>query len=76
MTDKNIINPEHYTGSNIECIDAIKAMVGHFGFITYLQCSVMKYLWRFPAKGNPAQDLKKAEWFLQRLIKEIETKDI
>ena len=76
MTDKEINSPEHYQGNNIECIDAIKAMVGHFGFITYLQCSVMKYLWRFPAKGNLAQDLKKAEWFLQRLIKEIETKDI
>ena len=76
MTDKEINSPEHYQGNNIECIDAIKAMVGHFGFITYLQSSVMKYLWRFPAKGNPAQDLKKAEWFLQRLIKEIETKDI
>lgn len=75
MTDKEINSPEHYQG-NFECIDAIKAMVGHYGFITYLQCSVMKYLWRFPAKGNPAGDLKKAEWFLQRLIKEIETKDI
>jgi Protein of unknwon function (DUF3310) len=76
MTDKEINSPEHYQGNNIECIDAIKAMVGHYGFITYLQCSVMKYLWRFAAKGNPVQDLKKAEWFLQRLITEIETKDI
>jgi hypothetical protein len=76
MTDKEINSPEHYQGNNIECIDAIKSMVGHYGFITYLQCSVMKYLWRFPAKGNPLQDLKKAEWFLQRLITEIEIKDI
>lgn len=73
MQDKNIINPEHYTGSNIECIDAIKAMLGHYGFISYLQGNLMKYIWRSPAKGNQAQDLKKAEWFLNRLIEEIET---
>jgi hypothetical protein len=36
----------------------------------------MKYLWRSPAKGNQAQDLKKAEWFLNRLIEEIETDKI
>ena len=76
MTDKNIINPEHYTGSNIECIDAIKAMLGHYGFISYLQGNLMKYLWRSPAKGNQAQDLRKAEWFLNRLIKELETDDV
>ena len=76
MTDKNIINPEHYTGSNIECIDAIKAMLGHYGFISYLQGNLMKYLWRSPAKGNQAQDLRKAEWFLNRLIEEIETDNV
>ena len=76
MTDKNIINPEHYTGSNIECIDAMKAMLGHYGFISYLQGNLMKYLWRSPAKGNQSQDLKKAEWFLNRLIEEIETDKI
>ena len=76
MQDKNIINPDHYTGSNIECIDAIKAMLGHYGFISYLQGNLMKYLWRSPAKGNQAQDLRKAEWFLNRLIEEIETDKI
>jgi hypothetical protein len=76
MQDKNIINPDHYTGSNIECIDAIKAMLGHYGFISYLQGNLMKYLWRSPAKGNQSQDLKKAEWFLNRLIEEIETDKI
>ena len=76
MTDKNIINPEHYTGSNIECIDAIKAMLGHYGFISYLQGNLMKYLWRSPAKGNQAQDLRKAEWFINRLNEEIETVNV
>ena len=75
MTDKEI-NPEHYKGNQVECIDAIKAMLGHYGFIAYCQGNLMKYLWRSPAKGNQAQDLKKAEWFLNRLIIEIESKDI
>ena len=75
MTDKEI-NPEHYTSSNIECIEAIKAMLGHYGFIAYCQGNLMKYLWRSPAKGNQAQDLRKAEWFLNRLIEEIETDNV
>lgn len=76
MTDKNIINPEHYTGSKVECIDAIKAMLGGYGFCCYLRGNIIKYLWRMHHKGNMAQDLKKAEWFLNRLIEEIGTDKI
>ena len=75
MTDKEI-NPEHYTGSKIECIDAIKGMLGGYGFCCYLRGNIIKYLWRCPDKGNMAQDLKKAEWFLNRLIEEIETDNV
>jgi hypothetical protein len=31
----------------------------------------MKYLWRFDYKGEPIKDLKKAQWYLERLIKEV-----
>jgi hypothetical protein len=33
---------------------------------------VQKYLWRYEKKVNPVEDLKKARWYLERLIAEQE----
>jgi hypothetical protein len=63
------INPLHYKQGGIECIDAIKAATGD-GFIGYVWGNVLKYLWRWPKKGG-VDDLKKARWYLDRLIKEV-----
>jgi hypothetical protein len=63
------INPAHYKQGGIECIDAIKAATGD-GFISYVWGNVLKYLWRWPRKGG-VDDLKKARWYLDRLIKEV-----
>jgi hypothetical protein len=62
------INPGHYKQGGIECIEAIKAATGD-GFIGYVWGNVLKYLWRWPKKGG-VDDLKKARWYLDRLIKE------
>jgi len=59
-------NPSHYNKSGIECIDAIQAMTDE-GFEHYLQGNIMKYLWRYRYK-NGVEDLKKAEWYLHKLI--------
>jgi hypothetical protein len=37
----------------------------------YLQGNIMKYLWRYRYK-NGTEDLKKARWYLDRLITEVE----
>ena len=63
------INPEHYKSGDIECIDAIKSSLDKQQFKGYLKASVIKYLWRYEKK-NGLDDLQKANWFLQRLIKE------
>jgi hypothetical protein len=63
------INPGHYKQGGIECIEAIKAATGD-GFIGYVWGNVLKYLWRWPKKGG-VDDLKKARWYLDRLIKEV-----
>jgi hypothetical protein len=63
------INPSHYKQGGIECIEAIKAATGE-GFVGYVWGSVLKYLWRWPKKGG-VDDLKKARWYLDRLIKEV-----
>ena len=53
------------------CPDAIKAATGE-GFHYHLQGAVLKYLWRFEHKGNALQDLRKARWYLDRLIDEFD----
>ena len=62
------ISPSHYKQGGIECIEAIKAATGD-GFIGYVWGNVLKYLWRWPKKGG-VDDLKKARWYLDRLIEE------
>lgn len=67
MTD--IVNhPPHYTQGSIECIEAIEAALGPAGFQAYCRGQVMKYIWRAPHKGATTQDLKKAAFYLERLI--------
>ena len=61
--------PPHYNSAEIEAIDAIRAATGD-GFQFHLQGTVMKYLWRYRYKGKPLEDLKKARWYLDRLIEE------
>ena len=43
-----------------------KAMTDE-GFEYYLQGNIMKYLWRYRYK-NGVEDLKKALWYLNKLI--------
>ena len=69
---KDMINhPPHYNQSGIECIDAIEAATMP-NFKYYPQGNILKYLWRFDYKGKPLEDLKKAQWYLNRLICVIE----
>ena len=63
-------SPPHYNQTGIECIHAISAATGD-GFKYYLQGNIMKYLWRFDYKDKPLEDLKKAQWYLDKLIEEV-----
>jgi len=63
------INPSHYKQGGIECIEAMKVALGG-GFLGYLRGNAIKYLWRYDKK-NGAEDLKKARWYLDRLISEV-----
>lgn len=69
--------PSHYTMGGIECIDAIEAAIGHHEdpVEAFLTGQVMKYIWRWPHKANPLEDLKKARWYLERLIAHREKKE-
>jgi len=66
-----INHPPHYNQSGIECIEAIGAATDTY-FRYYLQGNIIKYLWRFDYKGKPLEDLKKAQWYLNKLIEVVE----
>lgn len=68
----NAINPSHYQGNNIECIDYIIEVLGEEGTIAYCQGNVTKYLHRWKMK-NGLEDLKKAQWYINKMV-ELETK--
>jgi hypothetical protein len=72
---KDVINkPEHYNKGGVECIDAItEAVKGLVGIEAVCIANVIKYLWRWKTK-NGLEDLKKAQWYLQRLINVVDTK--
>ena len=76
---KDAVNhPEHYTAGGIECIDAIEAAVKDLeGEEAFLTGQVIKYMWRWKRKHreNPAEDLRKAQWYLNRLINKTEGKE-
>ena len=68
----SVNRPAHYASGGIECIEAIKASMSREAFLGYLKGNVQKYLWRYEKKANPVEDLKKARWYLDRLIAEQE----
>ena len=63
--------PAHYTSGGIECIDAMQAAFGDEAVKDFCLCNAFKYLWRHRQK-NGVEDLKKARWYLNRLIREME----
>ena len=65
-------NPPHYNKHGIECIEAIKASMTDEEYQGYLKGNTLKYMWRYSYKGQPKQDLEKAQWYLNQLIKETD----
>lgn len=74
-TAADMVNhPPHYQADGIECIDAIRAALGPDGFVALCRGNAIKYAWRAGKKGDAAQDLRKAAWYLNRAADEL-TKD-
>jgi hypothetical protein len=63
----NAINPAHYQKGGVECIEAIEASMSKEAFKGFLKGNCIKYIYRYENK-NGAEDLRKAEWYLLRLI--------
>lgn len=51
-------HPPHYA-NGVECIDIAEHLSFNVG-------NALKYVWRRHAKGDPVENLRKAEWYLRR----------
>lgn len=68
VTPDQVNHPAHYNAGKVECIDAIEAATeGLQGIEAFCTGAAIKYLWRWSRKGG-LEDLRKAEWYLRRLI--------
>ena len=66
-------HPSHYTHGGVECIDAITSALSSYedSVDSWLVGQVIKYLWRAPLKGKYEEDIKKAQFYLNRLVEKI-----
>ena len=68
VLQEDVVNhPSHYTDGGIECIEAIEAALTTEEFRGYCKANCIKYIWRESHKGG-TESLKKAQWYLRRLI--------
>ena len=63
----NVNHPAHYKTGGIETIDFIEAKS-----LSYNLGNVIKYITRADHKGNRVEDLKKAQWYLNRELSNLE----
>lgn len=64
---EDVVNkPTHYNKGGLECIDYIKQQLSPEAYKGYLEGNMLKYMHRHKYK-NGLEDLKKAQWYLQRL---------
>ena len=72
--EDRVNSPSHYTRGQQEVIDTIEQAVEDAPTPAkgLLQGQVLKYMLRVWLKDNPLEDLKKAQWYLNRLIDKME----
>lgn len=71
----NVNHPKHYTTGKIEVIRIIEDQLNSEEYRGYIKGQVIKYITRERYK-NGLEDLKKAYWYLGRLIKKMEAEDV
>ena len=76
MEKETVNRPSHYQSkSGLEAIDVIEAFCdGLNGIEAFCTGNALKYLCRWKSK-NGIEDLKKAQWYINRLIERFEKAD-
>ena len=70
--DDVVNHPPHYTTGGIETLDVIRAKMSSDRFQGYLMGNVLKYILRCEYKEKRIEDIKKAQFYLNALVKEID----
>ena len=66
--EKEMVNsPAHYNTGKIEVIEAIDDWS-----LDFYEGNIVKYVSRSKFKGKRIEDLKKAQWYLNRLINKLD----
>ena len=65
-------HPPHYTTGGIETVDVIRAKMSSDRFQGYLMGNVLKYLLRCEYKNKRVEDIKKAQFYLNALVEEMD----
>lgn len=72
-TEVNKIKPKYYHKGKYECIDILEEVLKDTsGIKAFCLGNCIKYLWRHDHK-NGVEDLRKAKWYLEKLISTIDT---
>ena len=71
LVGDNVDHPSHYGNGSIECIEYLEDFLSREEFIGYLRGNIGKYMHRWRYK-NGLEDLRKAEWYLKKLIEVME----
>jgi hypothetical protein len=72
MQPRPSIDPPYYKIGGIEAIDYMEAKSTREEFTGHLRLTALKYLSRAGHKGNVLVDLKKAQWYINKLIETLE----
>ena len=67
----NVNSPAHYKHGKKETIDVIRDCMESDEYHGYLKGNVLKYVSRYKFKGEPLEDLEKAQWYLNKLVQEV-----
>lgn len=67
-------HPSHYDTGKFECIDVMLETQGVEAVKDFCLCNAFKYLYRCKRK-NGLEDIKKAIWYLNKLVELEENKD-
>ncbi len=70
------VNPDYYPQGGDHHYQVAKRLGTHVEYLGYLRWQCMKYLWRLWHKPDPLIELRKAEWYLQKLIEDIEERGV
>lgn len=75
MKKEEVNHPSRYGGdTTYECIKVLKAWMKPDEYKGFLRGNVIKYICRVGKKDETVQELKKAKWYLEKLI-EVEEKE-